>query len=123
MTVLEKFQQAAADLERAISFETKAKTDPFYYGGIAKAYEVAIEYAWKYFRTEAIDAGLEAESPRDAIKQAGVIGILSDVEKWLKFLKIRNIAVHDYLGVSQEEYIQTAKDLSKELNELQKRLK
>ncbi len=118
MTTQEKLQQAMVDLDRALSFEKEALKDRFYYGGIAKAFELAMEYSWKYLKAEALDAGLEANSPRDAIKQAGVLGIIKDVEKWLKFLRIRNIAVHDYLGVSQEDYLNAAREFLVELKKL-----
>jgi len=105
MSSVEKFKAALKALSHALEFEKQARKDDFYYGGIAKAFEVAIEYAWKYFRAEVVASGLEAPSPRDAIKSAGKIGIIDDVEAWLEFLRIRNIAVHDYLGVTQDQYL------------------
>ena len=121
MTAKEKLTSAISDLDHALTFQKQALKDHFYYGGIAKAYETAIEYAWKYFRAEAIEAGLEAESPRDAIKQAGVLSIINDVENWLRFLKLRNVAVHDYLGLRPEDYLKAANELAAELKKLKLR--
>lgn len=118
----EKLKKAKKDLERALKFKDNALSDSVYYGAIAKAFEVAVEYSWKYFRTAAIDAGFEAEAPRDAIKQAGVLGIIDDVESWLRFLKIRNIAVHDYIGVKPEEYLKEAQSLFAKLTSLVERI-
>lgn len=56
-----------------------------------------------------MDAGLEVPSPRDAIKQAAALGIIQDLEEWLGLLKTRNIAVHNYLGLSNEEYLEQIK--------------
>jgi nucleotidyltransferase substrate binding protein (TIGR01987 family) len=105
----DKLDQALAALEHALSFEGKVKTDAFYFGGIAKAFETAIEYAWKYFRGEAINAGFEVASPREAIKLAATIGIIDELDLWLGFLKTRNIAVHDYIGLPQDEYLEQIK--------------
>lgn len=56
-----------------------------------------------------MEAGLEIPSPRDAIKQAAALGLIDDVALWLEFLRVRNLVVHDYLGVPQNEYIKTTK--------------
>ncbi len=117
MTENDKFKNSILALKHALEFESKAYKDDFYYGGIAKAFEVTLEYSWKVFRKEVLDAGLEAPSPRDAIKQAGKINLIDDVEKWLRYLKIRNIAVHDYLGLTKEAYLNEIKDF---LSEVQK---
>jgi nucleotidyltransferase substrate binding protein (TIGR01987 family) len=101
----EKLDEALKALQHALIFENKIKQDDFFFGGIAKAFEVAIEYAWKYFRSEAADAGLEVPSPRDAIKQAANLGLIDNLEEWLGLLKTKNIAVHDYIGLPKDEYL------------------
>ena len=100
-----KFDRSLDALRHALTFEAKAAQDPFYFGGIAKAFETAMEYAWKYFRTEAISAGFDVPSPREAIKLAANLGMIEELDSWLGLLKTRNIAVHDYIGFSREEYL------------------
>lgn len=104
-TAKSKFQQATKDLVHALGFEKKVKEDRFYLAGIEKSFESALEYAWKYFRALAIEEGLEVYSPKDAIKAAGQLEIIDNVEEWLTFLKYRNTAAHDYLGISSEDYL------------------
>jgi hypothetical protein len=55
----------------------------------------------------AIEHGLEAYSLRDAIKAAGRIGIIEDVESWLGYLEDRNLSIHDYLGIDYQDYLAT----------------
>ena len=100
-----KLEQSLEALRYALTFESKASQDPFYFGGIAKAFETAMEYSWKYFRTEAISAGFDVPSPREAIKLAANLGMIEELDSWLGLLKTRNIAVHDYIGLPQEEYL------------------
>ncbi len=102
-----KLQESLKDLERALTFVDKAKKDSFYFAGIAKTFETCLEYAWKYLKKKAVEEGLDVYSPKEAIKQAGRLGWIDDVEKWLDFLEDRNLAVHDYLGMSDEEYLET----------------
>jgi nucleotidyltransferase substrate binding protein (TIGR01987 family) len=99
------------------TFTKKAKQDGFYYAGISKSFEICLEYAWKYLKRCAINEGLEVYSPKDAIKAAGQLKIIDNVEKWLEFIEDRNLAVHDYLGISQDEYLKTIKGF---LSEAQK---
>ncbi len=105
----EKLSASIAALEHALSFEKEAKKDPFFFSGIVKSFEVCFEYAWKHFKREADGRGLEVYSPKDAIRVAGQLGLIEDVERWLGFLTDRNFAVHDYIGISNEEYLKTIK--------------
>lgn len=101
----EKLTTSVQALEHAISFKDKAQTDPFYFSGISKSFEVCLEYAWKYLKAQLDAEGLEAYSPREIIKVAARAGLIDDVEQWLNFLEDRNLAVHDYLGVSEKDYL------------------
>ena len=105
MAEKDKLNDAVENLARALTFEKKAKSDPFYSAGLAKSFEICFEYAWKYFRRVAAEHGLEAFSPRDAIKTAGRLELIRDVETWLSYLEDRNLSVHDYLGVSDQDYV------------------
>lgn len=118
MTDQEKLLKSIKEMEHALSFEKKALEDEFYFCGIAKSYEVCLEYAWKFFKRRATDEGLEIYSPKEAIKAAGRLGLIDNVEDWLDFLQDRNLAVHDYLGVSNEEYLKTINKFFKEVQKL-----
>jgi nucleotidyltransferase substrate binding protein (TIGR01987 family) len=103
MAIDAKLSQAIADLEHALDFEKQAQKDTFYMRGIAKSFEICLEYAWKYFKRCAQDNGLEAFSPKESIKMAGRLKLIDNVELWLDFLTDRNFAVHDYQGIDEQE--------------------
>ena len=111
-----KLKESIRALEHALTFEEKARKDPFYAAGIAKSFETSFEYCWKYFKQRAISEGFEVFSPREAIKTAGILKLIDDVEKWMQFQDIRNRAVHDYIGVTDKEYIETIKTYYREVN-------
>jgi nucleotidyltransferase substrate binding protein (TIGR01987 family) len=113
-----RLQTAVDDLKAALRYEKQAREERFFYSGLSKEFEVCFEYAWKALRDEVVAAGLDAPSPRDAVKQAGALGLVADVELWLDFLRIRNLAVHDYLGVPKEEYIATIKKFFTEVRRI-----
>lgn len=118
----DKLESSIKDLDKAMKFIDKARNDRFYFSGISKSFEVCLEYAWKYLKRLAIDAGLEIYSPKEAIKAAGKLKLIDDVEKWLDFIEDRNLAVHDYLGMSDEDYLDTIREFSIEVKKLWKGL-
>ena len=78
-----KLLKSIEDLESSLQYEQKALKDSFFYAGIAKQFEVCFEYAWKSFKHNATKAGLEAYSPRDSIKSAGKLNLITfSIEKF-----------------------------------------
>lgn len=115
---MKKLKDAIKDLEHALTHIEKAKKDNFYFAGISKEFEVCFEYTWKYLKQKVEEEGLDAISPKEAIKQAGHIGLIKDVNLWLGFLQDRNIAVHDYLGMSTMDYLKTIQQFFSEIKKL-----
>ena len=113
-----KLKESVDALEHALSFLPKAKKDPFYFSGISKSFEVCLEYAWKYLKRRCIDEGVDVYSPKESLKEAGRLGFIDNVEKWLAFLKDRNLAVHDYIGMSDEDYLKTIQAFLVEVKKL-----
>jgi len=113
-----KFQESILRLDHSLRYANKATNNPIYLSAITKDFEVCMEYAWKYLQKKVIEAGLEARSPREAIKLAGRIDLISNVEKWLDFLEDRNLSVHDYLGITTKEYLRTIQDFKREVKKL-----
>ena len=53
---------------------------PLRLAALAKAFESTFEYVWKKLKREADQAGLEAYSPRDALRFAAQLGRIDDLE-------------------------------------------
>lgn len=77
---------------------------------VIKRYEVAFEYMWKLFRAASEYEGSEAFGPRPAIQEAIKYEWIDDPEFWAAALDARNGSVHDYFGVSIENYLSIAKE-------------
>lgn len=114
----DKFKKSVRELEHALTFLNKGKSDSFYFAGISKCFEICLEYAWKHLKAKVTTEGIEVYSPKETIKQAGRLGLIDDVEKWLDFLEDRNLAVHDYLGVADEEYLETIRAFLPEVKKI-----
>ena len=84
--------------------------------GAVQAFEFCYELAWK-----AMSKVLESEnsptfSPKDAIRKAVKLGLISGFEIWLKFHELRNLTVHTYDEDNLEEIVSSFDDFSAELN-------
>lgn len=106
----EKQLKTFQNLHDALKLYHSKKTD-LHFLTIAKAFENAIEYSWRSMKQQIEDEGLDAPSPKMAIKQAARLNLISDPEKWLDCLEARNNSVHDYFGISEDEYCALAKEL------------
>ncbi|MBI2091900.1 MAG: nucleotidyltransferase substrate binding protein [Deltaproteobacteria bacterium] len=113
-----KLKESIEALEHALTFAKKIEEDGFYYFGISKCYETCLEYAWKFCKKRANSEGLEVYSPKDAIRAAGQLKLIDDIEKWIDFLEDRNIGVHDYLGISRDDYLKTIRSFLTEVKKL-----
>lgn len=47
-----------------------------------------------------------------------VVELIDNVELWLDFLEDRNLAVHDYLGIMDEDYLKSIKKFMSEVKKL-----
>jgi hypothetical protein len=97
-----KLSQAFALLEAALSECDSEPGNPLRQAALAKTFETMFGYVWRQFKREADGAGLEAYSPRDALKCAAQLKTIDNLELWNQFLNARNLSVHDYVGMDQE---------------------
>lgn len=86
-----------------------------------KRFEVAFEYFWKMLQQAAEFEGSEAAGPRPAITEAVRYGWIKDPDFWSLALDARNGSVHDYFGITHEEYHRIITRFQKELTDLLKK--
>ena len=111
-----KLERAILDLTMAMEFYRKIDgNEPSAFLAVAKAFEVAIEYAWKDLKRQLEEKGMsDIYAPKDVIRKAAQIGVLDNAEKWLNYIDARNDSVHDYYGMTQSEYIELARKFIKD---------
>ena len=114
----DRLRQAVALLEAALSECDAGPENPLRQAALAKAFESAFEHAWKHLKREADQAGLEAYSPRDALRFAAQLKTIDDLELWNQFLNARNLSVHDYVGMHDATILQLVRQFRDEVNRL-----
>ena len=103
-----------ANEELRISLDNLGKNlipEPISWLALTKAFEILVEYGWRFLKKAVEDQGLEAQSPKIAVKQAGKVGLIDNPDKWLECIDLRNNSVHGYYTVSREHLAELAKDL------------
>lgn len=86
-------------LARAVERLEKALAQPkdeFVRDSAIQRFEFCFELSWKVLQSYLELEGLEARSPRAAIRAAFQVGLLSDDPGWLDILELRNLTSHTY---------------------------
>ena len=104
-----KISEASSHLERALAlYRAQGKDSDLFFLTVAKAFEVLVEYCWKDLKGRVQDEGLDAPSPKEAVRQATRLGIITNPEKWIDCINARNDSVHDYFSIPKKDYIKLA---------------
>mgnify|MGYP001611221842 CR=1 FL=1 len=92
---LENFGKALAQLDGATRLASYSELE---LAGLVKMFEFSFELAWKTCKDLLFHGGIDAASPREAIRQAFEAGYLEekDAETLLDGLDQRNLLTHTY---------------------------
>lgn len=122
---LKKIQQAGKNtqesldkLEESLRFLREEKNPApkaVFLDASIKRFEVLFEYTWKLLKIAAEYQGQEAPGPRPAIQEALRFKWIQDGEFWALALDARNGSVHDYFGITHEQYLKIMERFAKEL--------
>lgn len=95
----DKLKAQTALLRRAVERLEVALSRPkdeFVRDSAIQRFEFCFELAWKVLQPYLEREGLEARSPRSAIRAAFQVGLLPDDAQWLEMLELRNLKSHAY---------------------------
>jgi nucleotidyltransferase substrate binding protein (TIGR01987 family) len=96
----DKLRSSVANLERALDRLAEALDEPadnsLVVDGTIQRFEFAIELTWKTLRRALALEGIEATTPREALKRAFAAGWIDDEARWLQMLRDRNLTSHLY---------------------------
>ncbi|TYP50918.1 nucleotidyltransferase substrate binding protein [Thermosediminibacter litoriperuensis] len=90
---LKDFKKALKRLEEGINIEP---SNEIIIDGVIQRFEFTFELAWKLVKDCLEYEGIEAKSPRSAIREGFKAGIISDGEAWIEMLVDRNKTSHIY---------------------------
>lgn len=80
-------------------------------------FEYTFEIAWKLFKKVAKVDGIEVTSPRQALRAAYQMGLITDIDIWFEMLEDRNMTSHTYDQYIANKVYESAKRLPQELKQ------
>lgn len=98
-----KINEAERYLKQAMAQYDQAP-DHLKFLALSKTFEICIEYVWKELKFRVEDEGLEAQSPKQAVRQAAKLGLITEPDSWINCINARNDSVHDYFGIPEADY-------------------
>ncbi|MEI8301548.1 MAG: HI0074 family nucleotidyltransferase substrate-binding subunit [Chlamydiota bacterium] len=118
-----RWQQRLINLRKAFSLLTQAVSQNEYNelekAGLIQQFEFCFELSWKTLKDYLGNEGVSVDTPRDVIKQAFSMNLLSDVNIWIDALEKRNLLSHAYeketallvISLIKEKYFLAVKHL------------
>lgn len=115
-----KLHDAISDLERCSKayVPSSEKERSITFIALTKAFEVALEYAWKELKRIIEDRGLEAFSPKDVVREAATIGLIKKPKLWIDAINMRNLSVHDYFSLPEGDTADLINEFLKEIKKV-----
>lgn len=89
----ENYKKALAQLESALAIESPSNTE---IAGTIQFFEIVFELAWKTMKDFAESKGTLVNNPRDTVKTAFEMEIITHGDDWLEALLDRNTTTHLY---------------------------
>lgn len=90
----QNFEKALNHLEDAMKI---AEPDVIQRAGLIQFFEMSFELAWNTMKDYLEEQGFaDVITPRETIKKAFEIALISDGHRWLKLLEDRNLTSHTY---------------------------
>ncbi len=89
----ENFKKATGQLSEFIE---KEKLNKFEVQGLIQCFEYTFELAWKTMKDYLETEGFIVKSPRNTIKTALQVQLISDGHTWIDALEKRNLMAHTY---------------------------
>ena len=80
-------------------------------------FEYTFEIAWKLFKKVAKVDGIEVTSPRQALRAAYQMKLITDIDIWFEMLEDRNMTSHTYDQYIANKVYESAKRLPQELKQ------
>ncbi len=105
---LVNFEKAYKLLERTLAIENPSEAEK---GGIVQFYEMCYELSWKLMKDFLESQGLLVKSPREVIKKAFQIDIITNGEQWFNAMEDRNLTSHTYNKETADEVVNKIRNI------------
>ncbi|MFM7754852.1 MAG: HI0074 family nucleotidyltransferase substrate-binding subunit [Cyanobium sp.] len=91
---LESLRSALGQLQAALEALAADPGNEVIGMAVIKAYEFSFELSWKTLKDLLNHEGIDAQLPREVLRQAFAAGLLQDGQLWIDMLEQRNLMAH-----------------------------
>lgn len=117
----ENFEKSFLLLRDALDIDSPSLVEK---AGVIQFFEITFELSWKLMKDYLEYLGYDIKSPRDSIKTAFQIELITNGHLWLEALGDRNLTVHTYdEEVATEVYVKIKNSYSVLLESLYRKFK
>lgn len=122
MTKLEsQYEDLAKALARLKEASLLPSDNPINQDATIQRFEFTFELCWKIMQTIVNENKKNVYGPKNVIRVAAQLELISDPKMWFEFLKKRNLTVHTYEEKIAQEVYQSAKKFIPYVEKLLKR--
>ncbi|MFZ5805896.1 MAG: nucleotidyltransferase substrate binding protein [Verrucomicrobiota bacterium] len=92
----ENFEKARSKFHKVLASFKKEPKNEIYQIALVQAFKFTYELAWKTLKDYLRYGGIEANLPREVIKESFSKNIIQDGQTWIDMLEDRNLLAHIY---------------------------
>lgn len=104
----ENFEKSLQNLDETIDCINKNGINKIYTMALIQAFEISFELGWKTIKDYLEYNGIKTDTPRETIKEAFSMNLITDGQTWINMMESRNKTSHTY-----KEFV--AKEIAEEI--------
>lgn len=92
----ENFEKSLQNLDETIDCINKNGINKIYTMALIQAFEISFELSWKTIKDYLEYNGIKTDTPRETIKEAFSMNLITDGQNWINMMESRNKTSHTY---------------------------
>ncbi|MFH1903669.1 MAG: HI0074 family nucleotidyltransferase substrate-binding subunit [Candidatus Omnitrophota bacterium] len=123
MTKLESLIKDLTSAKNRLKEASSLPSSPINRDATIQRFEFCFELAWKTIQAYVRDQGLDCKSPKNCLRIAADLGLVTNLEDWFAYLEARNLIAHTYNEELANKVYQQAVKFPLEVGNLLKNVK
>ncbi|MCL4377988.1 MAG: nucleotidyltransferase substrate binding protein, partial [Actinobacteria bacterium] len=96
MTKLQNLIKDLTNASERLREAARLKFTPINRDAVIQRFEFCFELSWKVLQEYIKDQGLDCKSPRNCLRIAAELNLITNLKNWFDYLEARNLIAHTY---------------------------
>ena len=123
MTKLKSLIKDLTSAKNRLKEASSLPSNPINRDATIQRFEFCFELAWKTIQAYVRDQGLDCKSPKNCLRIAADLGLVTNLEDWFAYLEAQNLIAHTYNEELANKVYQQAVKFPLEVGNLLKNVK